>query len=195
MRMAFGLAGLLVTIAILAILWSSSMQQTARSGNVAREAAEQIAGVESSGLGGRVSDHMQLGEYTSNGKLEAITVKKLETGSSMQTYYGLRQGDQIVEVGPMKVRDMDGGLATAMVQEAYQRQSPLVVWRNGQRLELPREKEKAVPPAAPVPTPQPQAAKPAAPTPAPAPAAAPQPAKPTENPLQRQMDLIKGYGQ
>jgi hypothetical protein len=192
MRMAFGLAGLLVTVGIMVYVWSFYTAQAVRSAAQVRPVAEQIAGVESGGLAGHVSDHMKLTEYAANGKLQAITVTRLDAGSSMESYYGLRQGDQIIEVGPMKVRDMDGGLAIAMVQEAYQRQESLVVVRDGRTLSLPQMKNVAAPYAPPA---QPQAAKSPAPAPAPAPAApAQQPVQPRGNSLQRQLDAIRNYG-
>ena len=196
MRMAFGLAGLLVSMAILAYVWSSYNEQAVRSGVMARGAAEQIAGVESGDLTGHVSDHIKLAQYAGpDGKLRSIAVTQIDAGSSMQAYYGLRPGDQIIEVAQMKVHEMDGGLAIAMVQEAYQRKQALVVMRDGRRLDLPQPKNAPVPYAPPV---QPQAATPQPSTPAPAPAPgapAPKPAQPNVNPIHRQLDLIKNYGQ
>ena len=57
----------------------------------------------------------------------------------MQQYYGLQQGDQIVQVGTMDMELMnnDSGLAEAEIQEAYQRQQQLVVVRGGTKLTLP----------------------------------------------------------
>ena len=200
MRMAFGLAGLLVTVAIMAYVWSFYTQAVSNSAAQVRPVAEQIAGVESGALTGHVSEHIKLSEYAGpNGKLKAITVNQIDTGSSMQAYYGLRPGDQIIEVGVMRVQDMDGGLAIAMVQEAYQRKQPLAVVRDGRRLDLPQARSAPPPVAPPVANPQPATPAPgAAPvaTPAPAPAPAPaQPVEPKSNPLHRQLDAIKNYGQ
>lgn len=202
MRMAFGLASLLVTVAIMVYVWSFYTQGVSNSAAQVRPVAEQIAGVESGDLSGHVSDHMKLTEYAPGGKLQAITVTRLDSGSSMQSYYGLRQGDQIIEVGPMKVREIDAGLAIAMVQEAYQRQQPLVVVRDGRTtLSLPQPKPAAVPYAVPA---QPQAAKPPPPaaapnqppaTPATPAAPAQAPVQPPVNPLHRQLDAIRNYGQ
>lgn len=203
MRMAFGLTGLLVTVAILVYVWSSYTEQTARSGLIARGAAEQIAGVESGDLTGHVSEHIKLSEFAGpDGKLKAVLVNQIDSGSSMQAYYGLRPGDQIIEVGVMRVRDMDGGLAVAMVQEAYQRKQPLAVVRDGRRLDLPQARTAPAPLAPPVANPQPAAPAPTpgpvatpAPAPAPAPAAPAQKVEPKSNPLHRQLDAIKNYGQ
>ena len=196
MRMAFGFTGLLVSIAILAYVWSSYNEQAVRSAMPARSAAEQIAGVESGDLTGHVSEHIKLAQYAGpDGKLRSIAVTQIDAGSSMQAYYGLRPGDQIIEVGPLKVRDYDGGTMIAQVQEAYQQKQALVVMRDGRRLDLPLPKNAPVPYAPPV---QPQAATPQPSTPAPAPAPgapAPKPAQPNVNPIHRQLDLIKNYGQ
>ena len=196
MRMAFGLAGLLVTVVIMVYVWSFYTQGVSNSAAQVRPVAEQIAGVESGDLTGHVSEHIKLAEYAgTDGKLRSIAVTQIDAGSSMQAYYGLRPGDQIIEVAQMKVHEMDGGLAIAMVQEAYQRKQMLVVMRDGRRLDLPQPKNAPVPYAPPV---QPQAAtpQPSTPAPAPAPAApAPQPARSNVNPIHRQLDLIKNYGQ
>lgn len=203
MRMAFGLAGLLVTVAIMAYVWSFYTQGVSNSAAQVRPVAEQIAGVESGDLTGHVSEHIKLSEYAGpNGKLKAITVNQIDSGSSMQAYYGLRPGDQIIEVGVMRVQDMDGGLAIAMVQEAYQRKQPLAVVRDGRRLDLPQARSSPAPVAPLVANPQPVTPAPApapvatpAPAPTPAPAAPAQPVEPKSNPLHRQLDAIKNYGQ
>lgn len=201
MRMAFGLAGLLVTVAIMAYVWSFYTQGVSNSAAQVRPVAEQIAGVESGDLTGHVSEHIKLSEYAGpNGKLKAITVNQIDSGSSMQAYYGLRPGDQIIEVGVMRVQDMDGGLAIAMVQEAYQRKQPLAVVRDGRRLDLPQARSAPAPVAPPVANPQPASPTPTpvatpAPAPTPAPAAPAQPVEPKSNPLHRQLDAIKNYGQ
>ena len=192
MRMAFGLAGLLVSVALLAYVWSSYNEQAVRSGVAGRGAAEQIAGVESGDLVGHVSDHFKLAETAGpDGKVRSIAVTQIDAGSSMQSYYGLRQGDQIIEVAEMKVHEMDGGLAIALVKEAYQRKQTLVIMRDGRRFDLPQPKSAPVPYAPPA---QPQAVNPQPTSVAPAadPAApAPQPAQPRKNSLQRQLDLIR----
>lgn len=201
MRMAFGLAGLLVTVAIMAYVWSFYTQGVSNSAAQVRPVAEQIAGVESGDLTGHVSEHIKLSEYAGpDGKLKAITVNQIDSGSSMQAYYGLRPGDQIIEVGVMRVQDMDGGLAIAMVQEAYQRKQPLAVVRDGRRLDLPQARSAPAPVAPPVANPQPASPTPTpvatpAPAPTPAPAAPAQPVEPKSNPLHRQLDAIKNYGQ
>ena len=189
MRMAFGLAGLLVTVAIMVYVWSFYTQGVSNSAAQVRPAAEQIAGVESGDLVGHVSDHFKLAETAGpDGKVRSIAVTQIDAGSSMQTYYGLRPGDQIIEVGEMKVHEMDSGLAIALVKEAYQRKQTLAVMRDGRRLDLPGPKNAPVPYVQPA-QPQPMSV---APAPAADPAApAPQPAQPKKNPFQRQLDMVR----
>jgi hypothetical protein len=51
--------------------------------------------------------------------------------------YGLKPGDEIERVGPLGVSDnQDAGLAKDLVYEAYQRNEPIVIQRNGQEITL-----------------------------------------------------------
>jgi hypothetical protein len=105
-------------------------------------------------------------------------VSALDANGPMSTYFGLKVGDQITQVGPLEVSGMnDAGLAKAEVDEAYQKMMPLVISRNGQKMKLPA----ATPPAA-------DANQQSAPAPA-----APSPANRTDtrSPLQRQLDAVR----
>lgn len=191
MRLAFGLVGLLVTVAVLAYVWSFYTAQVATSGSQARQVAEQIAGVESSGLGGRASDWLKLTDYSPNGTLQGITVTQVAAGSSMQTYYGVQAGDRIVNVGPQSVKDIaDAELAKSLIAEAYQRQWVLVVMRGGERLQLPQSPKASLPLTAP-----PAANSMAAPAAAPSNRPAAPPPQSQGSSLQRQLDLIRGAGE
>jgi len=192
MRMAFGLVGLLVSVAILVYVWSFYTAGVATSGSQARDVAEQIAGVESSGLGGRASDWIKLTDYAPGGKLQGMTVSQVAAGSSIQSYFGIKAGDRIINVGPQSVKDIgDADMARALIAESYQRRWALVVMRGNERLELPQTPKPS--PITNTPSAAPTAAVPAN-APGATPAATP-PAQPKAAPLQRQLDLIRGAGE
>ena len=194
MRFVFGLGGILISIGVIVMImhyaYLPQTQQVITSGNQAREVVEQIAGVDTN-LGGRVSDNITLEPAYAGSRLIGITVKTVAPGSSYVTFYGIRNGDLIDQVGPQSVRDIgDAELTKAQIIESYQRKWELGVQRGGQHLILPIPQPR---PATPPPPPQPVIAPP--PTPAPQPT--PQPAKPKEpyvSPLQRQLDAIQGAG-
>jgi hypothetical protein len=197
MRMAFGFVGLLISVAILLVIWTASTSQVATSSKPAREVAQRVAGVESSGLGGRASDWVTLTDYTRDGRLVGMTVSQVTPGSSMQMHFGLQSGDRIVKVGPQTVRDIgDADMARALIAESYQRGWSLEVARGSQTLELPQKAAVTLPPT-PAPQPMSNAATPApanSAQPAAAPAAGAAPAE-KRSPMQRQLDLIRGAGE
>src|SRR5437764_12636776 len=95
-----------------------------------------------------------------HGRLDSILVTSIIPNGPMAKYFGLQRNDSITEVGTsgvmQKVRDVgDAELAKAFILEAYQRQQPLTVIREGQQLTLPLPKPRAVPgPAAAAPEPK-----------------------------------------
>lgn len=122
------------------------VKQVKQSGDYARGKAEQWAGVDSSGA--RVSDSIQLAPFPAEGQLRGLVVSNINPGGPMQTYYGLATGDVIIEIGPLVLTDYDFGTARDLASEAYQRQQPLTIRREGQVYVLPRDKSTAPAPAA-----------------------------------------------
>ena len=191
MRMAFGLVSVLVTIGIIILVMSMMLDKQTGSIPIALEArkeAQQIAGVGRDGEAATQSAFFEAD--SSGGKLRKLTVLKVVPGGAYDTYFGLQQGDEIIQIeqagNMMSLQDAgngDAGLAEALVSDAYARSQHIVVVRNGVRLTLP-----PLPGAAVVAAP----AAGGAPTTAPAaPANAP---ADTGTPLSRQLDLLKGAG-
>jgi hypothetical protein len=171
-----GLVGLLIVVFFIVWMQAESASTVIPAGNEARQAAEQIAGRDQNGK--PISQTITLEPVYRGGQLQAMAVSALDANGPMSTYFGLKVGDQITQVGPLEVSGMnDAGLAKAEVDEAYQKMMPLVVTRDGQKVKLPA----ASPPAASV---NQQG---------PAPAAAPSPANRTDtrSPLQRQLDAVR----
>ena len=188
MRMAFGLVSVLVTLGIIILAFSMFLDSTngpsvIGMGIIARDEAKQIAGI---GMDGEAATNSAaFREVTSNsGKLDSLLVTQVVRGGAYDTHFGLKRDDSITHINGMKVNDIangDGALAKAMVSDAYARQWPITVVRDGQTIELP---QKGVPPAAPAPA----VAGGAAPAPA-APAAVQEDAR---NSYRKQLEAIKG---
>lgn len=193
MRAMFGLVGILVTIGVLAMVWSYNTLPTVQQGQVARSQVEQIAGIDQSGA--RVTQTVVFRPITAQGKLMYLMVQWIRPSSSYGDFYGIVPGDIIETIGPQNVRDIgDEVLAKSLAYEAYQRQWDLVVIRNNKRFVLPRDSAVAsgqlpAPPAQPAAVPgTPAAAASAGAQPAPEP-------QKTGNPLYDQLNAIRKYNE
>jgi hypothetical protein len=196
MRVMFGLSGILVSIAVLAMAWSYYAVPTIQTGQTARIQAEQIAGFDQSGS--RVTQTVVFQPIMSQGRLLYLLVQQIWPSSSYGSYYGIVAGDMIETIGPQSVRDIgDETMAKALAYEAYQRQWDLVIIRNERKFVLPRD---AAPAAGQLPLPaRPASASPAAASPPGTmpPAGtrpSPEPQK-TGNPLYDQLEAIRKYNQ
>jgi hypothetical protein len=184
MRGAFGLVSLLVAVAIGFWLFTKNADNTLKSSKGARDEAQQISG--------RGADGTPAGETITTepedkgGNLNDLLVKSLVPGGAMESYYGLKVGDQITQIGNYDVRaNNDVEMARGMlVQEGYEKHQPLTVLRNSQAITLPAQAG-----APPLPAPSASTQAPVSPAPAaPASQAAP---PPTRRGLQDQLDLIR----
>lgn len=204
MRAGFGLVSLLVTLGIIAILWRTTTIPTLQQGMHARSEAEQIAGIDQSGV--RVTKTVVFQPVVSQGRLLGLQVQTMQPGSSYGSFYGIAPGDVIETIGPQTVRDIgDEETAKALAYEAYQRQWDLGIIRNNRKYVLPGDAAMA---ANPLPSPAAQTAAGANAAPgvqaaANSPAAQPgqaagQPAadpQKTGSPLYDQLNAIRNYNQ
>ena len=142
MRMAFGLVSLLVVIAIMMVLFKTFEAPTIETGQKAKEQAIQISGRGQDG--GDAMSSFAVQPKLRGSTLDALTVLSVHPSGAMADFYGIQAGDQIVEVDGMKIGEIsndDGETAKAMViQKGFQASAPIVVVRNGQRLNLPAER-------------------------------------------------------
>lgn len=185
MRWIFGVGGILVTLLVVVMLLSAKggpgdyMVTTLKKGQDARVEAQQLAGQDADGV--KASESITLDAAGTGSRTTALVVSGLMTGGPMQMHFGLATGDKIVEVGPLRVRDVDDPeLAKALVLEAYQRKQELVIDRAGAKFKLPGlipldASAVVAPQPAPTALPAPPTAQPAAPD---APAATASPAEP-----------------
>lgn len=138
MRAMFGLVSLLVVIAIMLWLFSMYSIPTAREGKKAQDQARQMSGRGDDGVAAihsfRVEPNLR------GNQLQSLQVTDVTAGGALDTY-GLRKGDQIVEINGLKVGDVsnnDPETAKALVHTAFQGNQPIVVLRNGQPITLPQ---------------------------------------------------------
>jgi S1-C subfamily serine protease len=138
MRALFGLVSLLVVLGIGLLIFRNFEAPVIKQGEKAQDEARQMSGHGDDGKAAIQSFETQGKMKGSN--LEGLTVTSVTPGGAMEKY-GLRTGDEIVEVGDMKVGDMsanDPETAKAnVVQEGFQKMKPVVVMRNGKRVTLP----------------------------------------------------------
>jgi hypothetical protein len=141
MRVGLGILSILICIAIILFVAFSGpgggyVPTVLKAGASGQSQASQISGRDDNGMTAQAS--IVLDEKSSGGRLQSLTVRTVVPTGPMATVYGLMPGDEITEVGQMKVRDgnNDGELMKALVYEAYQRNQSLVVIRGGQELQL-----------------------------------------------------------
>jgi hypothetical protein len=175
MRMAIGLAALLIGIGVMVWIMQSSelpaVQKALDVNKKVKPQVEQMAGKDSEGVDARKS--ISLDSETSGGRMTSVLVTAIDENGAMAKYFGLKKGDSIMEIAPsagsmMPVKEMSTPAeAKDQLLTAFQNSQQIVVSRDGQKITLP---------AAP-------AAKPGAP-------AAP-PANASGSSLQQQLDSIQ----
>lgn len=142
MRAMFGLVALLVSIAIIALLWSMSVPTTVKKG---KEAEEQIKpmtinpgvmndspppAVGPGAPGTPAADRLSL-----SADPKGLLVSDIGAANQMALHYGLLKGDLIERAADVELRG-DEGQARIFLQQAYTYQRELVVDRGGQRVQL-----------------------------------------------------------
>ena len=172
MRMAFGLVGILVAIGVIVWIISAveapSMQQAANVNKNVRPQVEQISGHGTDGEDARQS--IKLDGETTNGKMTGVLVTAITTGGPMESYFGLKRGDVIVEIS------MQGDVmmpVSGMTSAAEAKDYLLSSFQNRQHITVMRDDKKVTLPVA--------GAKPAAPA----------GGADSGSPLQKQLDGIK----
>jgi C-terminal processing protease CtpA/Prc len=136
MRTMFGLVGLLVAIGVIVAMWSvNHPADTVRQAEPAKRTVEQLAGVDADGM--RAKDSIRLDPVVKDGKLRYVLVDSIMAGGPMEKYFGLKRNDSIVSACNIDFRDQDGEMAIELIMRAYQTKAPLIVQRDGKRIQLP----------------------------------------------------------
>ncbi len=133
---AGGLIGLLVIVFIVIYLQAQNAQTVLKTAKPLQETAQRLAGEDAHGM--KVADSISLEPVSNGSRTDALLVKTIVPEGPMATYFGLRAGDQIIQVGPQRVRDIgDADLAKDLVLGARMRAWTLVIRRNGTEMTLP----------------------------------------------------------
>lgn len=136
MKGAFGLVALMITMFIVAYLWSTHTAQVVQTAKPAQQMAQQLSGRDESGM--RASDSIKMEAEERGGSVRSVNVTEIIAGGPMETYYGLKVGDKITHAGGNHLSVfMDGEMARLQILEAYQRQHELKIIRDGQEMTLP----------------------------------------------------------
>lgn len=173
MRAGLGLVGLLICVGVIVwIMHKSTLpytQEVLKKNDEMRQTLNPIAGYSRDGTM-KFSESLMVEAESKGGKIVAVDVTQVKPGGPADTDYGLKEGDAIMEIGALPVKDnvqTDADAMNQLVQFGYERSAPLVVMRDGNRITLNLTAGKAV------------AAKPA-------------PAKPSNKPgdqIQQQIDM------
>src|SRR3954464_11536575 len=110
MRAGIGILSLLIAVAIILFVSFSGpgggyVTTVVSKGQNAQSQAEQISGRDENGMSAEQS--IMLEERESGGRLHGLVVKAIMPLGPMAATYGLMAGDEITEVGQMRVRDYD----------------------------------------------------------------------------------------
>jgi len=137
MRMGFGLLSLLVVLAIYMEFFKTVEAPQIQVGQKAQQEAQQLSG---RGPDGQPAMYSYKAEpYEIGNSFRGIRITDLTPDGPMATYYGLKVGDIVLQIGGMDVVDFGGdyGSAKGMLDQAYQEVRPLLVQRGQDKINLP----------------------------------------------------------
>lgn len=157
MRNMFGLAGILVTVGVVAwILNSAYLPHTQAVITAQKSMQPTINRIASQGDDGvPVAKSAVLVPIETNGKLRGLSVQSIVQGGGLQTVYGLMPGDVIRRIngfvigesGNASVED-ESSAKDFLCVDAYRGHWPLTVDRAGTEISLPSQRSFSPPPAA-----------------------------------------------
>jgi hypothetical protein len=150
MRMAIGLAAILVTVGVIVWIMSAitlpATQQAIAVKKKVEPQVQQVAGLDTSGRDAR--DSIKLDSESSGGRMTSVLVTAITEDGAMAKYFGLKRGDSIIEIAPQgealtPVKEMESPAAAKdMLLSAYQHSQHIVVVREGRKITLPLPKDK-----------------------------------------------------
>ncbi len=144
MRAAFGLVGILLTLGV--IVWFlgpggglAHEKAAIDAGNKAHDTMSQVAGRDAE-TGTPVKESATLQISTSGGKTDSVLVTSIQADGAYAKFWGLQRKDSIIELGSLNVRDQVTSKddADAYLMDAYQKQQPIIVVRDGKKITLPQ---------------------------------------------------------
>lgn len=138
MRAGIGILSILIAVAIIFIVAFSGpkggvIPAVMQGGQVGQSEAAQLAGRDENGIPAQESITFE--ENSPGGQFRSLTVKKILPTGPMATVYGLVPGDEILQAGSYQFRGTgDAELAKDMVFDAFGKNQPLIIVRNGQEM-------------------------------------------------------------
>ena len=94
MRAGIGLIGVLLAVGLMVYLFSESELPKVRQGEQMKEQARQISGVGQDSV--PATESFQTTGQMKGSRLAALQVTAVTPGGAMDTYYGLKPGDEII---------------------------------------------------------------------------------------------------
>jgi len=150
MRAGLGLVGLLICIGVIVWIMGKSTlphtQEVLKQKEKAEQTLRPIAGLSRDGSM-KFSDSLELQTESSGGKISSVDVTKVVPGGPADTDYGLKEGDAIIQIGELPVKDNVQSESDAMgqiVQFGYERSAPLTILRDGNKMTLSPRAPKPV---------------------------------------------------
>ncbi|MGD0389170.1 MAG: hypothetical protein ABSC42_09465 [Tepidisphaeraceae bacterium] len=154
MRMAFGLVGLLGTIAVIVWIMHAIYLPDVTASLHAQQKAEtfvnQLNGVDANGV--RIEDtYAEIPDTRADGKLQDLQITLVRPGSPMEIKFGLRANDVVIAaIDGHTVRTDLNGLDNEQagkdaIRDAYTTDGQLVVQRGDNQITLPLPKSQANP--------------------------------------------------
>jgi C-terminal processing protease CtpA/Prc len=135
MRAGFLILSLLIVVGIMLMLYRTSVIPTAEVGKQTQDVAQQMSGHDANGQAAMNSFKCE--EFDQGNQFRGIKITDVTAGGAMDTAYGLKVGDVVLQIGEDDVT-MFGGydMAKGLLQQAYQENHPLVVLRDGNKTTL-----------------------------------------------------------
>jgi hypothetical protein len=135
MRVGILLLLLLITVGIMLMVYSTNVIPTAEIGKKQQDVAQQMSGHDVNGRAAMNSFKAE--EYTVANQFRGIKITDVTAGGAMDTAYGLKTGDVVLQLGPDDITIFgDYSSALGQLQQAYQENRPLVILRDGNKVTL-----------------------------------------------------------
>jgi hypothetical protein len=152
MRAVIGLVGILVVAGVF-ILWfqwggGENLQSVAGAKKSAEQQTSQFAGKDVE-TGRAASESATIELIMSGGKPDSILVTKVSPGGAYEKYFGLKENDTILQIGPLPVKELvkSEDDAESFLLDAFQKRQTIIVARDGNQITLPVPPKPGAPPA------------------------------------------------
>jgi hypothetical protein len=139
----FGVLGLLVTVCIILVLYTGvfnlyqgSLEATQKGGTAAVQAVHRINGLDETGT---IPAEQSI-QLVMDGRKVMVRWLRPNRSGPVERRYGIAVGDQVLNMGGIPAEDAslvsDRKDAMLWLVQAYSRQQPIIVLRNGEKITL-----------------------------------------------------------